>query len=422
MGTSFDGTGVATFTAASSGQTFLSGFINQATLQFRTLNPSGTLLYQINGVSTDFLGLELRGGLPWLLFDAGSGPVAIRPNTTLTFSDGQWHTVAVSQVGQQGTIVVDGAYVGVGQSPGTDRVLGSAPTLYLGGIPASVPRTSVAGWSRPDTVMTGASFSGCLFNVTLNGNGLPLSSQTYPHPGVGLPQQGCPAGLTKGMAFLGGGYLAPVLSNQWGAYWEIELDLRTTDSKGLLLSMLGLGDFLTLQLQNSSIVLSVYIGGDVVRSRPVGGSLCDGQWHTVLLEQTQETFSVTVDSTWTESVSTSIVPLLTTEVYFGGFPSTSGGYTWVQQLGVDTATPYSGCLVPSVWLNGTSVQLEVASSQFVKFDGCSGDQVSPGSICSSPVTSVSTHLQTSLTDSGLRPFTGELRGEVEYVGVWVGES
>eukprot|EP00731_Ephydatia_muelleri_P001833 Em0001g1833a len=39
------------------------------TVQFHTYNPSGILFYQINSVMTDFLGVKLQGGVPWLIFD-----------------------------------------------------------------------------------------------------------------------------------------------------------------------------------------------------------------------------------------------------------------------------------------------------------------------------------------------------------------
>eukprot|EP00731_Ephydatia_muelleri_P034966 Em0088g18a len=58
------------------GAMFHCGFINQATVQLHTYNPSGILFYQINSVTTDFLGVKLHGGLP----------------CTRTFNDGQWHT------------------------------------------------------------------------------------------------------------------------------------------------------------------------------------------------------------------------------------------------------------------------------------------------------------------------------------------
>eukprot|EP00731_Ephydatia_muelleri_P007581 Em0003g1829a len=63
-----------------------------ATVQFHAYNPSGILFYQINSVMTDFLGVKLHGGLPWLILDVGSGPAVVGSNSTRTFNDGQWHT------------------------------------------------------------------------------------------------------------------------------------------------------------------------------------------------------------------------------------------------------------------------------------------------------------------------------------------
>ncbi|KAL5480084.1 hypothetical protein EMCRGX_G023706 [Ephydatia muelleri] len=63
-----------------------------ATVQFHTYNPSSILFYQINSVVTDFLGVKLHGGLPWLIFDVGSGPAVVGSNSTRTFNDGEWHT------------------------------------------------------------------------------------------------------------------------------------------------------------------------------------------------------------------------------------------------------------------------------------------------------------------------------------------
>ncbi|KAL5489350.1 hypothetical protein EMCRGX_G018434 [Ephydatia muelleri] len=71
------------------------GVANVTTLdsvQFHAYNPSGILFYQINSVITDFLGVKMHGGLPWLIFDVGSGPAVVGSNSTRTFIDGQWHT------------------------------------------------------------------------------------------------------------------------------------------------------------------------------------------------------------------------------------------------------------------------------------------------------------------------------------------
>ena len=112
---------------------------------------------------------------------------------------------------------------------------------------------------------------------------------------------------------------------------------------------------------STPVVLSVYmyVGASVMQSPPVCSNLCDGQGHVVLFEQASNTFYVTMDMVHMAAITATIVSLLTLKVYFGGFRSTSRRYS--------IATPYSMCLIPSLSLNGTS-------SQFVRFEGCSGDK------------------------------------------------
>ena len=69
-------------------------FVVLLTRPHHTYNPSSILFYQTNSVMTDFLGVKLHGGLPWLIFDVGSGPAVVGSNSTRTFNDGQWHTVS----------------------------------------------------------------------------------------------------------------------------------------------------------------------------------------------------------------------------------------------------------------------------------------------------------------------------------------
>ncbi|KAL5475826.1 hypothetical protein EMCRGX_G025693 [Ephydatia muelleri] len=72
-----------------------------------TYNPSGILLYQINSVMTDFLGVKLHGGLPWLIFDVGSGQAVVGSNSTRTFNDAPdgFDAVSVQNVGSTYIIV-----------------------------------------------------------------------------------------------------------------------------------------------------------------------------------------------------------------------------------------------------------------------------------------------------------------------------
>eukprot|EP00731_Ephydatia_muelleri_P009916 Em0005g502a len=80
------------------------------------------------------------------------------------------------------------------------------------------------------------------------------------------------------------------------------------------------------ELQNSSVMLSLYVGASVVQSPPVGSNLCDGQGHVVLFEQASNTFYVIVDTVHTAAITAAIVPLLTMKVYFEGFPSALSRY------------------------------------------------------------------------------------------------
>ncbi|KAL5503501.1 hypothetical protein EMCRGX_G010459 [Ephydatia muelleri] len=90
-----------------------------ATVQFHTYNPSSILFHQINSVVTDFLEVKLHGGLPWLIFDVGSGPAVVVSNSTRTFIDGQWHTgyvVLFEQASNTFYVTMDTVHMNVGST------------------------------------------------------------------------------------------------------------------------------------------------------------------------------------------------------------------------------------------------------------------------------------------------------------------
>ena len=107
----------------------------------------------------------------------------------------------------------------------------------------------------------------------------------------------------------------------------------------------------------------------VVQSPPVGSNLCDGQGHVVLFEQASNTFYVTMDKVHTVAITAAIVSLLR--------QSTMRDSQHVEQIW--HCNPLQHVSYPL--LNGTSVQVEVAASQFVRFEVCSGDPVQPSSAC-----------------------------------------
>ena len=112
------------------------------------------------------------------------------------------------------------------------------------------------------------------------------------------------------------------------------------------------------QLQNSLVMLSLYVGASVVQSPPVGSNLCDGQGYVVLFEQASNTFYVTMDTVHVAAITAAIVPLLTMKVYFEGFPSTSSRYMALQ--------PLTACVLsPPEWYLGVCVCVYVCVTDCV---------------------------------------------------------
>ena len=408
IGISFDGTGLATFPPSCSS---LGGFSNEISLQFRTLNPYSTLLYYINAAATDYIALELRNGVPWFLFDAGSGPAAIRPliNSELDFADGLWHQVVATQDGRSGSITVDGIYSDSGESIGTDQVISSNQVLYVGGIPSDVPRVTVGGAPIPNATLDGRSYAGCLFGVRLNGQPLDFSTQSSPSPGVGSAATGCPIQLVTGVSFLGGGFLALPESTISSSSFTFSFDIRTTDTDGLILFVYAEGAVASLGIEIRESVLYVLVSDSGSRTESSVGAagICDGLWHALVIEQSGSELSFSLDGAG-ETVDLSRSDLVfSSAVYMGGVPFGSSIFDSTRDAGLNVYAPFSGCTrsdSSSLIVGGVSQTPRPAASEFVRFDGCGN---SPGTACSAPWTSLDVGLETTYTDEGLNPFTGE---------------
>ncbi|KAL5510277.1 hypothetical protein EMCRGX_G005796 [Ephydatia muelleri] len=97
----------------------------------------------INSVVTDFLGVKLHGGLPWLIFDVGSGPAVVGSNSTRTFNDGQWHTgymVLFEQASNTFYVTVDKVHMAaITADHETTTPLASSPSLCTCTCPPVTP-------------------------------------------------------------------------------------------------------------------------------------------------------------------------------------------------------------------------------------------------------------------------------------------
>lgn len=413
VGVAFDGNIIKRF---SSEDHALGGIANMITLSFRTFSRRGTILYYINEAGTDYIAIELRNGVPWFFFDAGSGPAVIRPllaAADTVFNDGEWHSVTATQSSRTGTITIDGIHSGSGESSGTDQVISSRQTLHVGGIPGGLPRSTLLGLQLDNSTLEGSNFAGCLFGLVLNGQFVDFSDSTQVGESVidnNIP--GCSLQLEPGLSFLGGGYLSFPSSTLHSASFSWSFDIRSTHSEGLVFFVHdGVQSAIAVEVQQSLVYLIVLSNGVSQRRAGGGNAVCDGEWHTILIDQSLDEVFISVDGSGESLFLRSINTVFSSGVFFGGVPMGTLGYSIAQSAGVNLAAPFSGCVRPrvsEVVVGGVPVSIPSPTSHYlVRFDGChSSTFFNSSASCGDPWVSLPAATSTNLLDTGLQPWSG----------------
>nr|XP_053631087.1 fat-like cadherin-related tumor suppressor homolog isoform X2 [Cherax quadricarinatus] len=135
-------------------------------LWFRTLHPSGNLMFTAGRI--DYSILELEGGELRYRWDLGSGEGVVAV-TSLRVDDGQWHHVSLERFGNTAEITVDGQHRGQGASPGSSDLLNlDTPHLYLG--------AEVRPWAGAQDPRQG--LVGCVDDPRVDNTPLPLTHTT----------------------------------------------------------------------------------------------------------------------------------------------------------------------------------------------------------------------------------------------------
>lgn len=396
--------------------------MNRILLSFRTFSARGTLLYYINSAGTDFIAIELRNGVPWFFFDAGTGPAVIQPDlgdANVRFDDGAWHSISATQNRRTGIIVVDGVYSGTGQSSGFDQVISSIQTLHMGGIPADVPRSTHFGLMSAFSTLNGDIFIGCIFGVTLNSQPLDFSSSSNIGEVIAdIP--GCSVTLERGVSFLGGGYNSLLPNTLSSSRFSWTFDFRTSHSQGLVFFVDNTnGSALGVEIRNSSIHLVLFSNGISQRREIRNSIVCSGQWHTILIDQSLDEVFLSVDGSGSSLFLSSSTTIFSSRVFFGGVPFESTAYDLARMAGLNVDVPFSGCTrprAPGLLIDGVVPSQNVyqqAGSRLVRFDGCHfPGSASISASCEAPWTSLLAGADQTLNDTGLQPFSGQ---EIEAV-------
>lgn len=376
---------------------------------FKTSFPNGLLVYFVDSLNTDLFAIELRSGLPWFIFDSGTGPAAITlHNSNVTFNDSLWHSIVVSKDGVNGVITVDDVYTGSGSSIGGNRFLGEPTAVYFGGIPSNAPKMSQFGHLNSNATIDGYSYIGCLFGAKVSTTVIDLSSQLDSNrEAAGI---GCPLRLDSGVSFIGGGHIETAgIASPGANSFSLSLSFRTISRSGLLLFLYSQGNdssYLSLHLSNSNIVLSIKNSatGNVITVTTSTLSfpqpLCNGQWHTISITKESDGVILEVDALSVSKAFPSLRLDLTSSLYLGGLPIGSEAL----QYSPMAYYTFTGCM-RSLQYNDAMVNMNAYISQkHVRYFGC--EYSSSMTSCQQESVGLISQAATVFNDTTVNPFTG----------------
>ncbi|KAM7389954.1 hypothetical protein PAMA_008234 [Pampus argenteus] len=261
-------------------------------LLFKTLSPSGLLLYLSSNNTRDFLSIELVGGRVRLTFDLGSGPLILTSNRK--YNTGVWYKITLQRNKRKGHLSVMAAdqssekEVLEAESPGmaSDLNRSDLDPIYIGGLPASRP-------IRRQVI-----------------------SRSY---------------AVRSVSVLSGGFvqIAPRLLGQEA---ELLFSFSSNNQSGVLLAAFSddhtqRKHFLSVHLVSGSLEVELGdVGGAtrrVVVVKPNGGSFTDRMKHSVIITINKKSLSVQIDEEHLKSVS--LLPgglsrLSLASFFIGGLP------------------------------------------------------------------------------------------------------
>ncbi|XP_058122412.1 laminin subunit alpha-1 [Anopheles ziemanni] len=294
---------------------------------FRTFYPNGILFVALGTKekAKHFIMLSLKDGVLKLTVRGRKREQLLLPPK---LNDGQWHHVTLSSIKKKATLSVQ-----IGSSLSSAQLklpkkLNAANALHIGGLPDEVPILPKELQPRPEE------FKGCLRKFSVNNN-----TQDLARPGRHLNVGQCFPRIERGSYFPGDAYAIYKRNFNVGKFVEIELEVRTSEMNGILMSVAdqinGFPAF-SLEISNGNIILSVDNGdGNPTRvstALPSKYTLCDNRWHNIsaLYEDHQIVLRVN------EYPPTTLLPHGTTgfgrvntkaPLYIGGLPDAASSGT-----------------------------------------------------------------------------------------------
>ncbi|XP_055329207.1 laminin subunit alpha-like [Paramacrobiotus metropolitanus] len=276
----------------------------------KTFAKDGLLFYLAGDGNEDFLALELRDGFVVFKYNLGSGVVELKSQQQ--YNDGNYHNIQAQRFGKRGGLMIDGASVADGMSPGHEDKLEVTRFMYLGG----------TSFTRQDET-TATGFEGCVNSLEFMAKQVKLDELKESKGSI----LGCPETIRRGVSFEGGapGYLAmPSVSVK--DHFHITLKFRTAQPDGLLFftSNEDVSQILSLSLREGRIVFASDDGkGQTTSVETELTGYWNGEWHYVSAMKETNRLKLMIDDF--ESVQSNVgrVDNLATSkpLFFGGIPA-----------------------------------------------------------------------------------------------------
>ncbi|KDR22194.1 Laminin subunit alpha-1, partial [Zootermopsis nevadensis] len=254
-------------------------------LDFRTLYPNG-LLFLLpggKGKKLHYILLQLRNKRLHLLIVKGEPKLDIQDTQDL--NDGLWHRVVLNREGNRIMMIVDSNKPK--RRKRYPKKLNFGNTMYVGGVPEN-------GILLPDLLLQKLEgFKGCL-------RGLAINQQSQNLSGHKVGQ--CFPLVEKGSYFPGDAYAVYEEKFHVGSQLELQLEFRTSENTGVLLSVSEPNGYpaLSLEINDGKVIMTGDMGNQrpfhVEQGFPSRFTVCDNRWHHVKAFFENDVLNLRVDN------------------------------------------------------------------------------------------------------------------------------
>uniref|UniRef100_A0A1B0BIW7 Laminin subunit alpha-1 n=1 Tax=Glossina palpalis gambiensis TaxID=67801 RepID=A0A1B0BIW7_9MUSC len=263
----------------------------QISFDFRSFYPNG-LIFLAPGLKEKhkhYLALVLKDG-HLLLIVRGRRREELPLHAKL--NDGEWHHVTLQCQDRKVTMSVEIGRTDQKTSAQMKipKKIAASHHVLVGGLPENPPKMPT------ELLMKLEPFKGCLRRFLI-GN----STQDLAKPGKHLHVGQCFPKVERGSYFPGDAYAVYKKNFHVGKYLELEMEFRTSELSGILLSISEPTGFpaLSLELFNGNIVFSCDLGdGNPFRVEsllPHKYTLCNNKWHNISALYDDEQIALRID-------------------------------------------------------------------------------------------------------------------------------